>query len=437
MRSLPALALTTSIVTAAGLALGGVAAAHPSASAAPAARPAAVTKAAAHGGRVIVTLRDQFHGLAITAHGNARANTTHASQRGVVDTIRSHGGRDVLRLTSVNAVAARVSEAEIQRLRADPDVASISRDMPMHLPAPAVLQPADTVSQRVCPTDPSHPLLEPEALGLTHYESQPARSTDADTIATGQGVTVGLTGINGIAGNPNFIRPDGQHVIVGSPTPNAQNGNFQGGADEWYGDASSIGGQGTVTYDFAKELPHSKLPVGCTFKIVGIAPGASLIDTGYFGQGNSRRDGAPETESQQIAGLDRAAARGASVVSESYGYGAIPGQTNYNSIAAANDELVASGITVVESAGDSGVGGTVEAPGVRPELVIDAGATTSLPTRWPRRGVTGSWESDQMAAALLRRHHAGQQRRRPGRARARAARRRCSPASGGPARRPR
>ena len=118
-----------------------------------------------------------------------------------------------------------------------------------------------------------------------------------------------------------------------------------------------------MTYD-SKELPFSNLPTGCTFKIVGIAPDVSLVDTGYFGEGepDSRT-----SESQAIAGLDIAAIDdGVSVVSESYGYGAIPGQTDFSAITEANDELVAAGITVVESSGDTGVGGTVEVPGLRP-----------------------------------------------------------------------
>ena len=48
---------------------------------------------------------------------------------------------------------------------------------------------------------------------------------------------------------------------------------------EFYGDASSVAGQGLVTYDFAKELPFSGLPAGCTFRIKGVAPDASLVDS--------------------------------------------------------------------------------------------------------------------------------------------------------------
>jgi hypothetical protein len=84
------------------------------------------------------------------------------------------------------------------------------------------------------------------------------------------------------------------------------------------------------------------------------------------------------------------------VISESYGFGAIPGQTDFSSITVANDELVSSGITVVESAGDSGVGGAVEVPAYDPNI-IDAGASTTYRLLAQAWGYTG-WEDNQLAA---------------------------------------
>ena len=384
--------MITSVAVVATAAFGGTAAS--AASPKTVQRHAAVTGAAAHGGRVIITLRQQFPQLKVKQQGAKRASATRSSQHGIVANIAAHGGSHVRRLVSVNAVSATMSAAEVARLKLNPAVASIQRDSIVDAPVTAEVPPAN-ISQRVCPSNASQPLIEPEALALTHFKSQPAAADDADTIATGKGVKVGLTGINALAGNPNFIRPDGEHVVIDSPTPNADDSDFGGGGDEWYGDTSAIAGQGTVTYDFSKELPYSSLPAGCTFKIEGIAPDVSLVDTGYFGQGNASST-TPELESQAIAGLDHAAiADGVSVVSESYGYGSIPGQTDYSAINAANDELVAAGITVVESAGDSGIGGTVEVPANDPN-VIDAGATTSFRLLAQAWGYSG-WENNQMA----------------------------------------
>jgi hypothetical protein len=358
---------------------------------------AKVSQAATQGGRVIITMRQQFPNLKIRQN-HVRTDATRASQRSLTSQITAHGGTDIRHLVSVNAIAAKVSASEVQQLRRNPAVASVQRDAAVVQPRTTAI-PDVTASSQICPADPSQPLLEPEALTLTHFESQPAAPTDADAIATGQGVRIGLTDINALAGNPNFIRPNGDHVVIDSPTPNADNDDTDGGGDEWYGDASSISGQGTVVYDFSHELPNSGLPVGCNFVIKGIAPDASLVDTGFFGAGPGSTAGsdAPQFESEAIAGLDHAAILdGVTVISESYGFGAIPGQLDFSAINEANDALVQSGITVVESAGDSGTGGTVEVPAYDP-LVIDAGATTAYRLDSQAWGYTG-WENNQMAA---------------------------------------
>jgi hypothetical protein len=391
VRRRSAIALITSVTLGASLSLAGLnasAASPPD----PSGSSASVTQSALQGGRVIVILKDQYPQLKVKQQHSARTAATQSSQSAITTDITTHGGTDVRHLVSVNAVAAQVPASEVQRLRNNPAVASVQHDATVVEPATAAVPPANINSQ-VCPTDPAKPLLEPEALTLTHFKSQPAAATDADTIATGKGVRIGLTGINALAGNPNFIRPNGDHVVLDSPTPNADDADVDGGGDEWYGDASSISGQGTVVYDFSKELPGSGLPTGCTFTINGIAPDASLVDTGYFGQGG---DAAPAIESEAIAGLDSAAEDGASVISESYGFGAIGGETDFSAYTEANDALVASGITVVESAGDSGVGGTVEVPAYDP-LVIDAGASTSFRLLAQAWGYSG-WENNQMAA---------------------------------------
>ncbi len=403
MRTRAVFAVGAAVVTATCIGLTGTAGARPTA-----ASHAPASRAASAGGPVIITLKAQFPDLKVKKQGHQRRAATRSAQRGLLTELRAHGAKDVRQLVSVDAVSATVPAAEISRLQADPAVASIQRDATMYLAsagraaAPAAVPSASpTVSSRICPKDPSKPLLEPEALGLTHFLHQPERSDDAATIATGKGVRVGLTGVNHLAGNPNFIRPNGEHVVVDSPTPDADNSNLGGGGDEWYGDASTISGQGTVTYDFSHELPYSGLPQGCTFRIVGIAPDASLVDTGFFGQGG---DGAGDNtgngtlrESQVIAGLDRAAIDdGVSVISESYGFGPVPGRSDFSPMEKANDALVAAGITVVESSGDSGVGGTVWAPANDP-LVIDVGATTSLRLEAQAWGYS-TWDNNQITA---------------------------------------
>ncbi len=99
-------------------------------------------------------------------------------------------------------------------------------------------------------------------------------------------------------------------------------------------------------------------------------------------------------ESQVIAGLQQAVNEGVNVVSESYGYGALPG-ANDDLLAPTNDAMVQAGVVVVESAGDSGSSGTVEAPADDPN-VIDVGGTNDLRLLAQADGYTKGWEDDNM-----------------------------------------
>src|SRR6202042_2257017 len=207
---------------------------------------------------------------------------------------------------------------------------------------------------------------EPEALTSIHDASDnPTDPNEASTIATGQGVVVGNVDADTLAGNPNMIRPNGQHVIIDAPNPNEN--TF---SDEFNGDVSTIGAQGTVTYNYPSQLPFSNFPAKCSFRIVGDATGASLLTTGEFTDTNSLGQ-VVAPESQVIAGLQQAVNEGVNVVSESYGFGALPG-ANDDLLAPTNDAMVAAGVVVVESAGDSGSARPVAAPAANPSI-IDVG----------------------------------------------------------------
>ena len=191
-----------------------------------------------------------------------------------------------------------------------------------------------------------------------------------------------------LAGNPNMIRPDGTHVIIDAPNP-AEN-VF---SDEFNGDVSTMGAQGTVTYTYASQLPFSNMPASCTFRIVGDATGASILTTGFFTDTNSAGQ-IVAPESQVIAGLQNAVSDGVNVVSESYGFGALPGATD-DLIEPTNDAMAAAGVVVVESAGDSGSSGTVEAPADDPN-VIDAAGSNDLRLLAQADGYANGWLNDNM-----------------------------------------
>jgi hypothetical protein len=240
--------------------------------------------------------------------------------------------------------------------------------------------------QQFCNPSPSKPLLEPEALTSIH-------ATEASAIATGQGVIVGNVDANSMAGNPNLIRPNGQHVIIDAPNPNEN--VF---SDEFNGDVSTIAAQGTVTYSYASQLPFSNIPANCSFQVKGDATGASILSTGFFSDTNSLGQ-IVAPESQVIAGLQQAVNEGVNVVSESYGFGALPG-ANDDLIEPSNDAMVQAGVVVVESAGDSGSSGTVEAPADDPN-VIDAAGTNDLRLLAQADGYTKGWLDDNMTTLSL------------------------------------
>jgi hypothetical protein len=346
------------------------------AAAAPVSPPLApAVDGAAGGGPVIVVLKNQHPDLTLRGQSAVRTSATRSDQQAIVSDMKAAGATGITQLISVNAVAARLSASEVARLRDNPAVREIDPDPQLTVqPGGSVPQePAARLNPALCPRNPAQPLLEPEALAVTHTETDlPGDADQAARVATGKGVIVAIDGMNELAGNPNFQRADGSHVVIDAPDYTADHSD-----GEYYGDASSVAGQGLVVYDFAKELPYSGLPTGCTFRIKGVAPDASLVDSSLIDTPPSDAGQAQvESESQVVAGIDHAVVQEhADVISESYGYRQTPGM--YSVFYAANDAAVAAGVTVVVSSGDSGVSGTVSSPATDP-AVIAVGATNTL-----------------------------------------------------------
>jgi hypothetical protein len=357
---------------------------------------------AARGGRVIVEMRQTDKGVSV-AHGLARRAAVEArQQRPVIASLHRFGGTHVRSLKLVNAVAAKVSAAEARRLAARPDVAQVVPDATIteSVPiTPAATNVASNIvppSQQLCTTDSSKPMIEPEALADMHFEGDDP--DEADTIADGTGVTVAIEGMNELAGQPDFQRPDGSHVVEDAPDYNPNDIPNDGNLDEWFGDASSVAAQGTVTYQYSSELPFSSMPKGCTFVIKGDAPGSTLVDLDEVDPAVAlTQDGGgvqtatiSQPESQIVAGIQNAVTNlHADVISESYGGGG--GQ---NFLFAANDAVIAMGTTVVASSGDEGFDNTLIAPADDPN-VIAAGGTNTLREIAQAYGYQG-WENDQI-----------------------------------------
>ncbi|MGO9343306.1 MAG: S8 family serine peptidase [Acidimicrobiales bacterium] len=347
--------------------------------------------------RMVVVFDDQLTNLpANQAHRYAREATAASMQAPLVAQLKQVGATHITTLSLLNAVAATMPVPEAQALSHVPGVSEVVPDgtviigdarsstktvTPARVRKSAIPATADD-GQQLCNTSSNKPLVEPEALTSIH-------ATEASAIATGRGVIVGNVDADSLAGNFNMIRPNGQHVIIDAPNPNENVYN-----DEFNGDVSTIAAQGTVIYTYASQLPYSNIPAKCTFRIVGDATGASIVTTGYFKDTNSLGQ-ILAPESQVIAGLQQAVNEGVNVVSESYGYGALPG-ANDDLLEPTNVAMVQAGVVVVESAGDSGSSGTVEEPAANP-LVIDAAATTDLRLLAQADGYTKGWEDDNMA----------------------------------------
>jgi hypothetical protein len=354
--------------------------------------------------RMVVVFDNQLTSLpANRAHRHAREATAASMQAPLVAQLKQVGATHITALSILNAVAATMPAAEARSLshasgvkEVVPDGTIIIGDATSKTKTVAASRVRKSTmaataadGQRLCNTSPSKPLLEPEALTSIHDASNnPNDPNEASAIATGQGVVVGNVDADTLAGNPNMIRPNGQPVIIDAPDPTEN--VF---SDEFNGDVSTIAAQGTVTYTYASQLPFSNVPANCSFRIVGDATGASLLTTGFFSDTNSQGQ-IVAPESQVIAGLQQAVNEGVNVVSESYGFGALPG-ANDDLLEPTNDAMVAAGVVVVESAGDSGSSGTVEAPADDPN-VIDAGGTNDLRLLAQADGYTKGWENDNM-----------------------------------------
>ena len=326
---------------------------------------------------VIVLLKNQHAELPATpATVGRRARATDADQAPLIARAKGKGGKDFRQLHVANAFATTVPATEAAALAADPAVAAVVPDRQVQRPTidrgrPSKAAPGP-VSSTVCPTDPSKPLLEPEALQLTHTaDNNPAVPT-AQKIATGRGVTVAFLADGVDPNNPDFIRADGSHVFTDYQDFSGDGPNAPTSGAEAFGDASGIAAQGRQTYDLADFVnPAHPLPAGCTIKVLGMAPGASLVGLKIFPAGGFAFNSAI------LEALDWAVTHDhADVVNESFGSNQWP-DTNDDPTALFNEQLVAAGVTVVASSGDAGSENTIGSPASSPG-VISVGATTML-----------------------------------------------------------
>jgi hypothetical protein len=352
------------------------------------AAPAAAAPAAGSGARtehLIVVLRDQLAATPVDRSGmSARVSKATSSQNSVLAHLAGPRPGRVTHFAVGNAFSATVTTDQAAALAADPAVASVVKDASIAavpdttVPKPpsgsSTVQPhalpnvASDDPNAVCPSDPAQPLLEPEALRTVHAVSS-GGAPGAQDLTTGSGVKVAYIADGIDPDNPDFIRPDGTHVITDYQDFSGDGPNAPTGGGEAFGDASAIAAQGTVVHDLSHFVnPAYPLPPGCTIRILGVAPGASIVAL--------KAGGEFLTNSSILQSIDYAVrVDHVDVINESFGLNEFPDASNRNTIQLFNDAAVASGVTITESTGDGGITGTIGSDAQDPN-VISAGAST-------------------------------------------------------------
>lgn len=348
--------------------------------------PSAVAEPAASGTTepqpVIVLLKDQLPGTpASKGDSSSRRSRAQSAQDAVLGRLSGAKPSKVKHFTLGNAFAATVTADQAASLARDPAVASVLPDREVTLPEPTTptapatggsasnSAPGSAAEGQICPTDPNHPLLEPEALTSIRAASTDGSKSAAD-LADGHGVKVAFLADNMDPNYADFIRPDGSHVFTDFQDFSGDGPNTTDSGAEAFGDASSIAAQGVVVHDLSTFVNQAHpLPTGCTIVVKGVAPGASLVGLNVFGS--------TATNSAVLQAIDYAVTVAhVDVINESLGLNQYPDRSSREMFQAFNDQAVAAGVTVVCSSGDAGITSTIGSPATDP-LVISTGATTN------------------------------------------------------------
>jgi hypothetical protein len=349
---------------------------------------------------VIVIFKDQLpNAPAVRGSMGTRRSALAAAQAPMVAALKQAKAARIRSFGLINALATRVSKSKVAELAADPAVQAVVPDRvirafrkPTSLAAAGAMEAAGSTRaaaspsaspsapslNQICPSDPSKPLLEPEALQVTHTafldpsvpQAQKVLDGNGQPI-TGQGVKVAFLADGVDPNNPDFIRSDGSHVFVdyqdfsgdpaGTPTEGA----------EAFGDASSIAAQGRQVYDLSRFVnPAHPLPPGCNVRVLGMAPGASLVGLKVF---SSR---GLTTESTFVQAIEYAVSTAnVDIINESFGGNPFPDNDN-DPVSLANEAAIRAGVAVVVSTGDAGTAGTLGSPSTDTDVIAVGGTTT-------------------------------------------------------------
>ena len=323
--------------------------------------------------RVIVVFKNQVASLPDTpANSAVRASMVKSLQQGVMSELAATDAGNVHSISLLNAVSATVSAGMAKLLATNPAVAKVVPDLRIPVATGTALPKAAKALKPLpgaC-APKGKVQLDPQAIESINAASATAGAPSAQGLHyTGSGVKVAWIADGIDINNPDFIRANGKHVFVDYQDFSGTGTNSPTGGGEAFLDASSIAAQGRHVYNVASYGVGLNVP--CDIRILGVAPGASLVGLNVLGGAGGAFN------SVFLRAIDYGVSHDhVNVLNESFGSNPFPDEANLDLTVQANDAAVKAGVTVSVSSGDSGPTSTIGSPATDPN-VISVGATTT------------------------------------------------------------